>query len=87
MLGKERREGRSGLQPARDNLRGGNLRHLPCDQPPTQAGILPEVACRDFAEPVFCIGMRRAAGDLAGQSWSRLSERNLRADKWSVCRG
>jgi hypothetical protein len=28
-----------------------------------------------------------SAADRWGESWSRLSEQNLRVDKWSVCRG
>jgi hypothetical protein len=27
------------------------------------------------------------AGKIGSLSWSRLSEQNLRVDKWSVCRG
>jgi hypothetical protein len=40
------------------------------------------------ALPVECYGeINPAEYDTLSKRWSRLSEQNLRVDKWSVCRG
>ena len=39
-----------------------------------------------FPEMPQVIGLKDATGDVT-QSWSRLSEQNLAADKWSLCQG
>jgi len=42
------------------------------------------------ADPLLTFALRPVIGGLVGfvlQSWSRLSEQNLRLDKWSICQG
>ena len=62
----------------------------------TRATIAIAVALQFLAAPVMAQGTsdkdsnahHYQGGPQTGvQSWSRLSEQNLRVDKWSVCRG